>query len=837
MLSATAPADHLMPGEYDTSRILVHFRDAGAAKSALANTTVGSRVGLDDALREVRLGRGVDVETALTAYRNSPLVDYAEPNRLFAHASVSNDPYYTNGSLWGMDGDTTAPANTYASQAAEAWADQAWDTAPAAGNTDPNQVYVGVIDEGIDYTHPDLADNAWTNPYDPVDGVDNDGNGYVDDAHGWDFVDNDATIYDGTSDDHGTHVTGTIAAEGGNGIGVAGVDWRVKYISGKFLGPNGGSTLDAIRALDYFTDLKTRHGMNIVATNNSWGGGDFSQALLDAIGRAAKANILFITAAGNGGTDQVGDSDDATPYYPADYDTTAAAGYDSVISVAALASDGSLASFSNYGATTVNLAAPGVHVLSTLPGGGYGYGDGTSMATPHVTGAAALYAATHPGANAVTIRNAILDAARLTPTASLAGKTATGGRLDVYRTLQQSDLPSAPSGVTVTPLSSTQLRVDWADNAANETGFAIQRKGPADADFVEVGRVAANVTTFTDAGLQPSTAYAYRVVAYNVAGSSAPSAEAGGTTKAADATTPNAPSGLLARAASATQVNLTWTDNAGDETGFRVDRSTDPSFAAAATTSVNVAENATSYASTGLSASTTYYFRVVAYNAMGNSAAATASERTFGTGTGLTGKYYDSNSRSWSTPPSQSTAFASNLLKLTRTDAQVNFNWGTGSPASKVKTADTFAVRWTGQLETRYNEAYTFSMESDDGMRVWVDGKPVLDYWFNQWVKRDSAPITLTAGRHNLQVDYYENTSSAVASLLWSSASEAKQVIPKSQLYPTTTAPIYAASLGTFTPAVPAGQASGPTTAQVGVFSRMNVASDDSKDQADDLLA
>jgi len=212
------------------------------------------------------------------------------------------------------------------------------------------------------------------------------------------------------------------------------------------------------------------------------------------------------------------------------------------------------------------------------------------------------------------------------------------------------------------------------------------------------------------------------------------------------------------------------------------------------------------------------------------------SERTLGTGTGLTGKYYDSTARSWSTPPSPSTIFASNLLKLTRTDAQLNFNWGTGSPASQVKSSDTFAVRWTGQVETRYNEAYTFSMEADDGMRVWVDGKLVLDYWFNQWVKRDSAPISLTAGRHNLQVDYYDNTSGAVASLLWSSASQPKGVIPKSQLYPTTTAPIYTASLSTFTPA---GEVStGPAPAQVGVFSRISVQSTLADDAtSDDLLA
>ena len=149
--------------------------------------------------------------------------------------------------------------------------------------------------------HEDLAANIWTNPYDAADGVDNDGNGYVDDVRGWDFDGNSNNItFGGATDDHGTHVAGTIAGVGGNGKGVAGVCWSgVKLISGKFLGRSGGTTANAIKAVDYFTDLKTRHGLNIVATNNSWGGGGFSQALQDAIGRANTANILFIAAAGN----------------------------------------------------------------------------------------------------------------------------------------------------------------------------------------------------------------------------------------------------------------------------------------------------------------------------------------------------------------------------------------------------------------------------------------------------------------------------------------------------------------------------------------------------------
>jgi subtilisin family serine protease len=344
---------------------------------------------------------------------------------VYTHDAVSDDNYYLNGSLWGMYGDATSPANSYGSQAGEAW---------ATGHTGSRDVYVGIIDEGFQNTHPDLAANAWVNPFDPVDGVDNDRNGYIDDKNGWDFANNDNTIYDGGKnggvDDHGTHVAGTIGAAR-NRTGVVGINWNITMISGKFLGRSGGTTANAIKAVDYFTNLKALHGLNIVATNNSWGGGGFSQALSDAIGRAAKQNILFIAAAGNGGSDGIGDNNDAIANYPSNYNTTAAAGYDAVIAVAAITSSGTRASFSNYGPNTVDLGAPGSGIYSSLAYNTYGSYSGTSMATPHVTGGAALYASTRPGVTAAAIKDAILSAARATPTASLSGTTVTEGRLNV----------------------------------------------------------------------------------------------------------------------------------------------------------------------------------------------------------------------------------------------------------------------------------------------------------------------------------------------------------------------------------------------------------------------
>ena len=431
---------------------------------------------LADGYGGLELLRGpADVLATVARLSRNPLVAFVEPNWVFTHQAVSNDPDYTNGRLWGMYSDDspsvqgpTGTTNLYGSQAEEAW---------GAGYTGSQTVYVGIIDEGIQFTHPDLSANVWANTYDPVDGIDNDRNGYADDTRGWDFVNGDNSIYDGTSDDHGTHVAGTIGAQGGNSTGVVGVNWNVTYISGKFLGSNGGTITNAIKAVDYMTDLKVRHGLNIVATNNSWGGGGFSQGLLDAITRGAKQNILFIAAAGNGASDN-----DALNFYPSNYNTQmrvahpTGATYDAVIAVAAITSTGSLSSFSNYGATTVDLGAPGSGIFSTVPTNGYASYSGTSMATPHVTGAAALYASANAGATAAQIKAAILNST--TATASLSGKTVTGGRLNVSALMETTpwffainDMAQAEGDtgtttftftVTLSTASTTTVTVDYA---------------------------------------------------------------------------------------------------------------------------------------------------------------------------------------------------------------------------------------------------------------------------------------------------------------------------------------------------------------------------------------
>ena len=389
-----------------------------------------------------------------------------QANTLFIDA-VSNDPGYTNGNLWGMYGDTTTVVNAFGSQAGEAW---------AAGATGTSSTIVGVIDTGIDYTHPDLYLNVWLNQAEiPValraalrdinsdglitfrdlndasnatyvsdvnangridagdllnsslweNGIDENSNGLIDDLIGWDFVNNDNDPFDDNG--HGTHVSGTIGGIGGNGVGVAGVNWDVQIVGLKFLDATGsGSTAGAVKAVDYFTSAAAHAalGENYVATNNSWGGGGSSQAMIDALDRSARQDILFIAAAGNSAS-----NNDTTNNYPSNYSTTVSVGYESVVAVASLTSTGALSSFSSYGATTVDLAAPGSAIYSTLPGGTYGTYSGTSMATPHVTGAVALFASTHSDATAAQIRTALLSS--VAATSSLTDKTVTGGRLDV----------------------------------------------------------------------------------------------------------------------------------------------------------------------------------------------------------------------------------------------------------------------------------------------------------------------------------------------------------------------------------------------------------------------
>ena len=367
-----------------------------------------------------------DVSAAL---RDVPGFTRVEPDLILSIDVAPDDASY--GSLWGLNntGQSSGSAD------ADIDAPEAWEL-----STGKASLVTAVIDTGVLHGHADLAANMWKNPGEtPGDGRDNDGNGFVDDVFGYDFVNNDPDPNDDHG--HGTHVAGTIAAVGNNGVGVAGVNWTGKVMALKFLPANGyGDSSDAIRAINYATMMKTRYGVDVRVTNNSWGGDAWSQEMEDAIAASGRAGMLFVAAAGNGGGDGIGDDNDdpAEGHYPSSYDL------DNVIAVAATDRNDNRAGFSNYGATSVDLAAPGVSVLSTYKANGYANLSGTSMAAPHVAGVASLGFAYSPGATAAEVKAAILGGAD--PISAMSGRSVTGGRLNARRTLDRLPLPGDVNG-------------------------------------------------------------------------------------------------------------------------------------------------------------------------------------------------------------------------------------------------------------------------------------------------------------------------------------------------------------------------------------------------------
>jgi len=365
---------------------------------------------------------GASIEAVNDYLASNKYVAGYELDAVHVFQAVPNDSQYAR--LWGLNNT----GQTGGTPDADIDAAEAWDI-----STGSSEIVVGVIDTGVDYTHPDLAANIWTNPGEIAgNGIDDDGNGFVDDGNGYDFVNNDGDPMD--DNDHGTHVSGTIAGAGNNGLGVAGVNWSSSIMGLKFLSASGsGYTSDAVRAINYATMMRTTFDVNVRVTNNSWGGGGFSTAMQSAIQASGEAGILFVAAAGNDGT-----NNDVSPHYPSNYDLA------NVLSVAATDHNDNLASFSNYGIATVHLAAPGVSIYSSVPGGGYASYSGTSMATPHVAGVAALAWSVDPDASVEDVRCALLQGTD--PLGSLSGKVVTGGRLNALNTLELlgQDGPAVP---------------------------------------------------------------------------------------------------------------------------------------------------------------------------------------------------------------------------------------------------------------------------------------------------------------------------------------------------------------------------------------------------------
>jgi len=659
-----------VPGE-----LLVKYRPSFSAAAALHYQThwgVSSvRTFKTIGVQHVRLPEDMTVEEALEVYRSDPGVEYAEPNYYCYATATPDDTHF--GRLWGLHNTGQSVNGTSGTPDADIDAPEAWDITTGSPN-----VVVAVIDSGVDYNHPDLAANVWTNPGEiPGDGQDNDGNGHVDDVMGWDFVDNDNDPMD--SDDHGTHVAGTIAAVGNNSVGITGVCWTAKLMALRFLDAFGwGTTANAVSAIEYANDK----GAHII--NNSWGGGSFSQALEEAIDASS---ALVVCAAGNTGTNI-----DIAPFYPASFTAP------HIISVAATDQNDNRSiwtpySSSNYGITSVDVAAPGTSIYSCRPAredvwsddfeGAFGWttdgtnnswglteeasrssshsltdrpdadylpgtesyaqtpaidlssnsgavltfwfkgtsqiGDyfyvqasnngvnfdelilvigedegiywsgsqttfalatadlgtydgssslylrfnfysnadgnvaegwffddvtltaassfydgteyqflqGTSMAAPHVSGLAALIKAHNPSLSNTEIKAAIENS--VDPKASLSGLVATGGRVNAHNALIP---PSAPTSLSATAASASQIDLSWADNSQNEMGFKVERKAESGGTFSQITTVLPNVISYSDTGLGASTAYYYRVRAYNWIDNSSYSNEASATTPA-----------------------------------------------------------------------------------------------------------------------------------------------------------------------------------------------------------------------------------------------------------------------------------------------------------------
>jgi len=417
-----------MATDFSSDRVIVKLNPTASsseitnlqAEIGVTKVTTASQFGIH--IWEIPSGK---VEETISAYNNDPRFEYIEPDYIITLEDVEktsstqensatitpqtvtpNDPGYPL--LWGLNNT----GQTGGTPDADIDAPEAWDTQTGNLNT-----VIGVIDTGVDYNHPDLMDNIWTNPGEIAgDGIDNDGNGYIDDVRGWDFAYNDNDPMDVQG--HGTHVSGTIAATGNNSVGVIGVAWKAKIMPIKFLNDGGsGSTSDAILALNY----ATANGVKI--TNNSWAGG-YSQSLYDAINIAGQHGTLFIASAGSGGN-----NNDITPFYPASYDLP------NIISVTSTDHNDALSTFANYGPTSVDLGAPGGGIYSTTPGGNYAFYYGSSMAPSYVSGGAALVWSQNPTWTAQQVKDKLLNTSE--PIPALSGITVSGSRLNLHTVLVQ----------------------------------------------------------------------------------------------------------------------------------------------------------------------------------------------------------------------------------------------------------------------------------------------------------------------------------------------------------------------------------------------------------------
>lgn len=489
-------------GGFKEGTLLVGFKKGAISPERIhgkAGASIKRKFGFIG-VHQVVLPPGLSVEEAAALYMENPDVEFAEPDyRIWAAGLSPDDPRFAE--QWGL----------FKISAPDAW----------VLHRDSGDAIVAVIDSGVDYNHEDLAANIWANTAETAgNSVDDDGNGYVDDVRGWDFANGDNDPMDDSPTRHGTHVAGIVGASGDNGKGVSGVNWSVKIMPLKVLDSTGGGYVsDEIAAIDY----AVRHGAKVINASFTYNcvGQPLPcplQAEKAAIKAAGDAGVLYVTAAGNYGC-----NNDITPFYPAGHDLP------NIISVSASNSSDSLASFSNYGKSSVHLAAPGVGILSTAMG--YQSQDGTSMSAPFVSGVLALLQS-YKGITGIQARELIFATADY-----MGHATITGGRLNAYRALSaelSSVAPVPPSGLSASAGGSVSL--SWRDNSSVEEGFIIERR-TSDGAYEEIA--SAGSTSYTDGGANQGSTYYYRIKAYNSAGPSAASNEASVVMQAAAPVSPS----------------------------------------------------------------------------------------------------------------------------------------------------------------------------------------------------------------------------------------------------------------------------------------------------------
>lgn len=354
-------------------------------------------------------------KSVINELSKDPMVEYVEPNILYHSLIAPNDPSYNQ--QWGLNNIISGK------NAVDIEIEKAWNL-----QTGSSEVIVAIVDSGIQYHHPDLENNIWKNEKEAngKPGVDDDGNGYVDDIYGINPVRDGELSVPLDNNGHGTHCSGTIGSSGNNGIGITGVNWNVKLMGLKFLKSDGVGTLEAaVEAIDYAVKM----GAKVI--NNSWGSYETSVALNEAIDRANKAGVVFVVAAGNDGT-----NNDEKPMYPASYPAP------NVISVAAVGHNGDIANFSNWGPKTVHLGAPGVGVFGFWLGNSTRAPSGTSTAAPFVSGVAALIYAQNPGISNLEVKERILKSVKTLP--SLRGRTITSGLLNAFYSVSNQAPPLNP---------------------------------------------------------------------------------------------------------------------------------------------------------------------------------------------------------------------------------------------------------------------------------------------------------------------------------------------------------------------------------------------------------